>query len=68
MNGRLAIDLGGIHDKLSGTIDFDARASELGLEVGKIYPMDIFHADRHCCQSTFHLETTLSCIVNIIVS
>jgi fibro-slime domain-containing protein len=68
VNGRLAIDLGGIHDKLSGTIDFDARASELGLEVGKVYPMDIFHADRHCCQSTFHLETTVSCIVNIIVS
>jgi hypothetical protein len=29
--------------------------------------MDIFQAERHCCQSTFHLETTLSCINNVIV-
>jgi fibro-slime domain-containing protein len=67
VNGRLAIDLGGVHDALPGTVDMDARAGELGLEIGKTYQMDIFHAERHCCQSTFHLETTLSCINNIIV-
>jgi fibro-slime domain-containing protein len=67
VNGHLALDLGGVHSALSGTVDMDARAAELGLELGKTYPLDIFHADRHCCQSTFHLETTLSCIVNIII-
>ena len=67
VNGRLAIDLGGVHDALMGTVDLDARAGELRLEIGKMYQMDIFHAERHCCQSTFHLETTLSCINNIIV-
>jgi fibro-slime domain-containing protein len=67
VNGRLAVDLGGVHDALTGTVDLDARAGELGLEIGKSYQMDIFHAERHCCQSTFHLETTLSCINNIIV-
>jgi fibro-slime domain-containing protein len=67
VNGRLALDLGGVHSALTGTVDMDARAAELGLEIGKTYPIDIFHADRHCCQSTFHLETTLSCIVNIII-
>ena len=45
----------------------DARAGELGLQIGQTYKMDIFQAERHCCQSTFHLETTLSCINNIIV-
>jgi len=67
VNGRLAVDLGGVHDALTGTVDLDARAGELGLQVGKIYQMDIFQAERHCCQSTFHIETTLSCINNIIV-
>jgi fibro-slime domain-containing protein len=67
VNGRLAVDLGGVHDALTGTVDLDARAGELGLQVGKTYQMDIFQAERHCCQSTFHIETTLSCINNIIV-
>src|SRR5436190_3582424 len=67
VNGHLAADLGGVHDALTGTVDLDARAGELGLQVGKTYQMDIFQAERHCCQSTFHLETTLSCINNIIV-
>lgn len=67
VNGRLMIDLGGVHDALTGTVDMDARAAELGLQVGQTYRMDIFHAERHCCKSRFHLETTLSCINNIIV-
>jgi fibro-slime domain-containing protein len=67
VNGHLAVDLGGVHDALTGTVDMDARAGELGLEIGQTYKVDIFQADRHCCHSTFHLETTLSCINNIIV-
>ena len=67
VNGRLAVDLGGVHDALTGTVDLDARVGDLGLQVGKMYQMDIFQAERHCCQSTFHIETTLSCINNIIV-
>jgi fibro-slime domain-containing protein len=67
VNGHLAVDLGGVHSALTGVVDMDARAGELGLEIGKTYAMDIFHAERHCCQSTFHIETTLSCITNIII-
>jgi fibro-slime domain-containing protein len=67
VNGRLAVDLGGVHGALTGAVDLDARAGELGLQIGQTYEMDIFQAERHCCASTFHLETTLSCINNIIV-
>jgi fibro-slime domain-containing protein len=67
VNGRLAVDLGGIHDAMTGTVNLDQRAAELGIEVGGSYAMDIFHAERNCCSSKFHLETTLSCIVSIIV-
>jgi len=63
VNHKLALDLGGVHDAQSGTIQLDS----LGLEVGQSYRMDIFQADRHCCQSTFHIETTLQCIDNVII-
>lgn len=62
VNGRLALDLGGVHSPLSGTIDFDALASTLGISVGNTYTLDIFHAERHTSQSNFRVETTIECI------
>lgn len=68
INAHLAIDLGGIHPSEMGMVDLDARAAELGLAVGGTYQMDVFYADRHCCGSTFHVETTLQCITNIEIN
>ena len=67
INGHLVIDLGGIHTAQTGTVDLDARAAELGLTRGGSYGMDVFYADRHCCGSTFHIETTFECITNIVI-
>jgi len=69
VNGKLAVDLGGLHPQLEETIDFDASAARLGIEVGGTYPMDIFHAERHTTQSNFRIETTidLSCVENVAV-
>ena len=67
VNGILAIDLGGVHTAQSGSVDLDARAAELGLQTGKTYRMDIFQAERHCCDSTFHIETSLPCVSNIVI-
>lgn len=61
INGRLAIDLGGLHPELSATVDLDAMAGQLGIQVGERYPMDIFHAERHTSQSNFRIETTIEC-------
>jgi len=63
VNKKLAIDLGGVHDPLVGTIDFDARAAELGLTVGGTYQFDVFHAERHTVSSTFRMTTTIDCFV-----
>jgi fibro-slime domain-containing protein len=70
LNDKLAIDLGGTHSQLSASIDLDAQAAALGLEKGKTYPMDIFHAERHTNESNYHIETTidLSCIENVVVA
>lgn len=67
INGHLVIDLGGIHTAQTGTVDLDARSAELGLVRGGTYGMDVFYADRHCCGSTFHIETTFQCITNIVI-
>ena len=63
INGKLAIDLGGLHEPATQTVDLDARAAELGLVPDHAYAMDIFHAERHTIASTFHIETTIDCFV-----
>jgi fibro-slime domain-containing protein len=63
INKKLAIDLGGLHPPLSGTVDLDAKAAELGITKGSTYPMDIFHAERHTDASNFRIETTIDCFI-----
>jgi fibro-slime domain-containing protein len=63
INGRLAIDLGGLHPALPATVDLDQKAAELGIQKGNVYPMEIFHAERHTFDSNFHVETTIDCFI-----
>lgn len=56
---KLGIDLGGLHPAKSKTINLDQRAAALGIEKGKNYPIDVFHAERHTNQSNFRIDTTL---------
>ena len=59
INGKLAVDLGGIHQELSRTIDLPSEAASLGLVVGETYPLDIFHAERRTVLSNFKFTTSL---------
>jgi fibro-slime domain-containing protein len=61
VNGKLAIDIGGVHSASTATIDFDARAAELGITKGSEYAIDFFQAERHVTGSNFRIETTISC-------
>ena len=67
INERLAIDLGGVHGPLSKTADLDAMKDELGIEVGKSYPLDFFFAERHTSQSNFRIETTITDLTPVTV-
>jgi len=60
INGKLAIDLGGLHPASSGTLDVDASAGALGLTPGNVYPLELFHAERHTTASHFRVDTSLS--------
>ena len=60
INNKLAIDLGGVHPAETAFIDIDKNAKELGLEVGKVYPFDMFQNERHTTESNFRADTTLN--------
>jgi fibro-slime domain-containing protein len=55
VNGRLAIDLGGIHRPAGGDADLQDGADDFGLEDGGIYEIAIFHAERYRDVSAFRL-------------
>jgi fibro-slime domain-containing protein len=63
IDGKLAIDLGGTHTPLTGTVALDS----LGLEEGESYPLDLFHAERRTIDSNYRIETTLDmrCVENV---
>ncbi|MCA9653428.1 MAG: fibro-slime domain-containing protein [Myxococcales bacterium] len=61
INGRLGIDLGGVHGPMEGSIDLDAMAGTLGIVPGGTYDLDFFFAERHTSESNFRIETTIGC-------
>jgi len=59
INGTLALDLGGVHTPLEGTVALDS----LGLARGELASLDVFFAERHKFDSHFRMETTIPLIV-----
>lgn len=57
IDGKLVIDLGGVHGATAQTIDLDRLS---WLESGQTYSLHFFFAERHTTQSNFRIETTLS--------
>src|SRR5690554_43152 len=55
INKKLALDLGGVHSALSGSVDLDAKKTELGLQDDELYEVVVFHAERHTTQSNYKL-------------
>jgi len=56
VNGQLAVDIGGVHSPVSGSVVLDApAATRLGLVVGRVYEIAVFQAERHTCGSSYKL-------------
>ena len=56
VNGKLAVDLGGVHGAQPGSITLDATtATTFSLTVGKIYEIVVFQAERKIVQSSYKL-------------
>jgi len=60
INGHLAIDLGGIHNQETQTVDLDAQAAQLEISTGNIYDLAVFNAERHTTQSNFRIDTSMT--------
>ncbi|WP_082282799.1 DUF4215 domain-containing protein [Myxococcus hansupus] len=58
INGRLALDLGGVHTPEAGSISLAAvpTAERLGLRIGGIYEVALFQAERHTSGSSYRLS------------
>lgn len=56
VDGRLVIDLGGVHSAIDQTINLDRLT---WLEDGETYSLHFFFAERHTTQSNFRIETNL---------
>ncbi len=59
INGRLALDLGGVHRAQSGTVKLSELPQKFGLKEGENYPLDLFHAERRTAGSKFEMQTDL---------
>jgi fibro-slime domain-containing protein len=57
IDGKLVIDIGGIHGAVQQTIDLDRLT---WLQEGRTYDLRFFFAERHRTQSNFRIETTLA--------
>ena len=56
INGKLAVDIGGVHGAQPGTITLNAAtASRFGLVDGGMYSIDMFQAERHTKASNYTL-------------
>jgi fibro-slime domain-containing protein len=56
VNGHLAVDLGGIHVPMDGTVTINATtAATFGLKAGSVYKIVVFQAERKRFGSSFRL-------------
>jgi len=57
VNKKLAIDLGGIHTAVAGSVTLDANAAATyGLVPGKVYELAVFQAERQTTSSTLKIS------------
>jgi fibro-slime domain-containing protein len=56
VNGRLTVDLGGIHQQSPGSITLNAaNQATFGMTPGNLYEIVVFHAERHPIDSNYQL-------------
>jgi len=55
IDGRLVVDIGGVHDRRNRAVDLDT----LGLDEGKTYTFNIFYTERYKVQGNFKMRTSM---------
>lgn len=62
INGKKVIDIGGVHNEITRSVNLDTVASNIGLVPGNNYDFDFFFAERHTTKFNFKIQTTLDFI------
>lgn len=57
IDGKLVVDIGGVHSAVSQTIDLDRLS---WLQDGQRYNLKLFFAERHVTQSNVRIDTTIN--------
>lgn len=60
INGKLVIDIGGVHGVVERTVSLDNLAAQLGIVKGNTYRFDLFFAERHTVESNFMFQTNIN--------
>lgn len=60
INRRLAIDLGGVHESETASIDLDADSPYLRINPGNRYALHLFFAERRTIDSNFTIRTSIA--------
>ncbi|MDB5047504.1 MAG: fibro-slime family protein [Fibrobacteres bacterium] len=60
LNGKRVVDLGGVHQLQSASVNLDSLKDMLGLESGKTYSFDFYFAERHTASSSCTITTNLA--------
>ena len=55
IDGRLVVDIGGVHDRRSASVDLDT----LGLTAGQTYTFNIFYTERYKVEGNFKMRTSM---------
>lgn len=59
IDGKLAIDVGGVHSAVNQTVDLDRFAAANGMQDDQEYELKFFFAERRTTRSNCRIETTL---------
>lgn len=59
IDNKLAVDLGGVHGAITGSVELDTFALANGFTIGNNYKFDLFFAERHTTQSNFQIDTSI---------
>lgn len=60
INRKLAVNLGGLHSTINGSVDLDAQSSHLGITVGQAVPLHFFYADRRPTSAVLQMQVPAS--------